>query len=53
VETREQVELLHELGCECYQGFYFSRSLNHDSFMEYVSQHGTAEEEKQKFKARE
>ncbi len=48
VETKEQVELLHELGCECYQGFYFSRSLNHDSFMEYVSQHGTAKEEKQK-----
>ena len=52
VETREQVEMLHELGCECYQGFYYSRSLNYDSFLEYVSRHGTAEEE-QKVKVRE
>lgn len=48
VETKEQVEMLHELGCECYQGFYYSRSLNYDSFLEYMSRHGTAEEEKQK-----
>lgn len=53
VETREQVEMLHELGCECYQGFYYSRSLNYDGFLEYVSQHGTAEEETQKVKVRE
>jgi lactose/cellobiose-specific phosphotransferase system IIC component len=53
VETREQVEMLHELGCECYQGFYYSRSLNYHSFLEYISRHGTAEEEKQKVKAGE
>jgi len=53
VETKEQVEILHELGCECYQGFYFSKSLNYDSFLEYISRHGTAEEEKQKVRVRE
>ena len=25
VETREQVEYLTEMGCQCFQGFYFSR----------------------------
>lgn len=40
VETQEQMELLHEFGCEYYQGYYFSRSLDSDSFMEYLQQHG-------------
>ena len=44
VETKEQVQLLHELGCEYYQGFYFSRSLSIDSFLEYVKQHGVVDQ---------
>lgn len=40
VETEEQVQMLHELDCDYYQGFYFSRSLSCDKFIEYVNQHG-------------
>ncbi len=44
VETQEQFQMLHELGCEYYQGFYFSRSLTYDNFIEFVKQHGVSEE---------
>lgn len=37
VENREQVDGLYELGCNYFQGFYFSKSLNSDKFIEYVS----------------
>ncbi len=40
VETKEQVQMLHDFGCEYFQGFYFSRSLSCDCFIEYVKQHG-------------
>lgn len=40
VETEEQVHMLRELDCDYYQGFYFSRSLSCDKFIEYVNQHG-------------
>ncbi len=44
VENLEQVEMLHQLGCKYYQGFYFSRSLSNDSFIEYMKQHGISED---------
>ncbi len=36
VETREQKELMEELGCDYCQGFYFSRPIPEDEFIEYV-----------------
>lgn len=42
VETEEQVQLLYEMGCKYYQGFYFSKSLSFFPFLEYVGQHGMA-----------
>lgn len=32
VETKEQLEALREMGCEAYQGYYFSRPLPPDEF---------------------
>ncbi len=40
VETKEQMEILHELGCQYFQGFYFSRSLTVDKFIEFVNENG-------------
>lgn len=37
VETKDQVEILHKLGCQCFQGFYFSQSLTCDNFIEYMN----------------
>jgi diguanylate cyclase (GGDEF)-like protein len=31
-ETKEEVDSLLRLGCECIQGFYFSKPLNHNNF---------------------
>ncbi len=45
VESKEQVELLHKLGCEYFQGFYFSRSLTGDKFMEFLNEHGCMHED--------
>ena len=36
VETEEQVEVLHGLGCSIYQGYYYSRPLPLPAFIEYV-----------------
>ena len=33
VETREQFELLRELGCDCAQGFYFSPPVTDEEFI--------------------
>jgi EAL domain-containing protein (putative c-di-GMP-specific phosphodiesterase class I) len=38
VETSEQLELLADLGCDQYQGFYFSPALSADKFIELVRQ---------------
>lgn len=27
VETKEQLDMLIEMGCECFQGYYFSKPL--------------------------
>ena len=36
VETEAQVEILKKLGCEIYQGYYYSRPLPLEEFIEYV-----------------
>ena len=38
VESSEQLALLAELGCDQYQGFYFSPALAADKFMALVKQ---------------
>jgi EAL domain-containing protein (putative c-di-GMP-specific phosphodiesterase class I) len=38
VETPEQLALLADLGCDQYQGFYFSPALAADKFMALVKQ---------------
>lgn len=40
VETEAQLNTLVVLGCCYFQGFYFSRSLSKDLFIEYVNEHG-------------
>lgn len=32
VETREQAEMLHSMGCNMFQGYYFSRPISLDEF---------------------
>lgn len=36
VETKEQMERLKEMGCEYLQGYYFSKPLPGDEFLEYI-----------------
>jgi EAL domain-containing protein (putative c-di-GMP-specific phosphodiesterase class I) len=36
VETREEVEALRVLGCQLFQGFFFSRPLTADKFRKKV-----------------
>lgn len=36
IETNEQLEFLEELGCDIGQGYYFSRPLEEEKFIEYV-----------------
>jgi diguanylate cyclase (GGDEF)-like protein len=36
VETIEQIELLKELGCLKYQGYYYSKPLKKDALVEYI-----------------
>lgn len=37
VETEEQLDVLRTLGCDCVQGYYFSKPLPVDQLEEYVS----------------
>lgn len=39
VETKEQVEVLKEIGCYIYQGTYYSRPLPLDAYLEFVKKH--------------
>lgn len=39
VETEEQLKILHNYGCNYYQGFYFSKSLSYHDFIEYMKEH--------------
>lgn len=36
VETKEQLEILADLGCDIYQGYFFSKPLPPDAFFDYV-----------------
>jgi diguanylate cyclase (GGDEF)-like protein len=36
VEYKEQLEMLNELGCEIAQGYYYSKPLNHNDFIDYI-----------------
>lgn len=45
VETKDQVEILHKLGCQYFQGFYFSRSLTCDKFIEFLNKSKCVEED--------
>ncbi len=36
VETKEHVELLTDLGCDIAQGYYFSRPINQEDFLEFI-----------------
>jgi EAL domain-containing protein (putative c-di-GMP-specific phosphodiesterase class I) len=41
VETKEQLEIISELGADYFQGWYFSKSLTIDKLLEYLNLHGT------------
>lgn len=36
VETKEDLEFLKSHGCGCYQGYYFSRPVAAEAFVEYL-----------------
>ncbi len=38
VETAEQLELLNQLGCEFYQGYYYSKPISREAFKKLVQQ---------------
>jgi lactose/cellobiose-specific phosphotransferase system IIC component len=40
VETEEQRLLLHELGCNKYQGYLYSKALSFDEFVEFIAARG-------------
>ncbi len=39
VETKEQADILEKLGCHVYQGYYFSRPLPGDEFLDWLANH--------------
>ena len=41
VETKEQLDIMNRLGADYYQGWYFSKSLSNDRFLEYLKKKGT------------
>jgi EAL domain-containing protein (putative c-di-GMP-specific phosphodiesterase class I) len=36
VESKEQLDTLHEMGCEIIQGFYFSRPVPAEEFEAFI-----------------
>ncbi len=40
VETKETLDKLEELGCDYIQGFYFSKPLPKDEFLEFIKKNG-------------
>lgn len=44
VETKEQRDILAELGCGFYQGYYYSRPLPMDKLVEYIKTAGNTAE---------
>jgi EAL domain-containing protein (putative c-di-GMP-specific phosphodiesterase class I) len=41
VETKAQLDVLTELGCDFIQGYYFSKPLRADDFIAFVRQSAT------------
>lgn len=41
VETKEQLDIMNKLGADYYQGWYFSKSLPNDRFLDYLKKKGT------------
>ena len=39
VETEEHIRRLTELGCDYFQGYYFSKPIPGDQFMQYLKEH--------------
>ena len=57
VETREQIEVLKEIGCNKVQGFYYSKPIPFEEFMEKylrtdVSKNGNSEKEEKTEKSK-
>ena len=36
VETEEQMEILHRLGCDLFQGYFYSRPIPFEELMEFI-----------------
>lgn len=43
VETRDQLEILNSYSCNYYQGFYFSKALPYEKFIDYMKGQGIIE----------
>lgn len=41
VETREQIDTLYRLGCNFYQGYYYSKPLSREDYIKYFEQNAT------------
>lgn len=41
VETKEQLDIMNELGADYYQGWYFSKALPNERLIEYIKKKGT------------
>lgn len=39
VETEEQKEMLHQLGCDWYQGYFFGKPMPLNEFIDYMKEH--------------
>ena len=39
IENEEQLEFIRECGSDQYQGFYFSKAIDEESFIELVKKH--------------
>ena len=46
VETIEQIHLLRELGCDCFQGYYFSKPIPAKEIIGFVRRHRDSDEVK-------
>jgi EAL domain-containing protein (putative c-di-GMP-specific phosphodiesterase class I) len=41
VETKEQLDIISDMGADYFQGWYFSKALPYDRLIEYMKEHGT------------
>ncbi len=46
VETREQVDALRNMGCDCVQGFYYAKPMPEEDFREYLRTKNTCRKER-------